>query len=144
MIFIKLIQLASYEKWNKGKTKIIVTDTMIRQDKKTIGFLCPYNQWLKSKMLGVLGSSFLKSKSPYSEYFYNMRDRLLNKDWGIESKNPSDKKKPKAFHQKNAAVRYMIKMFLRDLYVAWRTIEGLPVRSFYEEEYLGKKHNQQK
>jgi hypothetical protein len=32
-------------------------------------------------------------------------------------------------------------IYLRDLYVAWRTLEGLPVRAPYEEEYLGKKHS---
>jgi hypothetical protein len=35
----------------------------------------------------------------------------------------------------------MIKMFVKDLYVAWRTIEGLEVRKPYQEEYLGKVHN---
>ena len=35
----------------------------------------------------------------------------------------------------------MIKMFLKDLYIAWRTLEGLEVRKPYEEEYLNRKHN---
>ena len=43
-------------------------------------------------------------------------------------------------HRDNAARRYMIKMFLKDLYVVWRTVEGLPVRAPYQEEYLGHKH----
>lgn len=43
-------------------------------------------------------------------------------------------------HRDAAAKRYMIKMFLKDLYVAWRTIEGLPVREPYQEDYLGHKH----
>jgi len=110
------------------------------KDKKTKGKKCPYNQFLKSKLLGVLGHSFLMSNSPYREYYDNMKNRLHSKDWGTPSKNPSDPKNPKAFHQHNAANRYMVKMFLKDLYVAWRTLEGLPVRKPYSEEYLGKRH----
>ena len=110
------------------------------KDKKVKGQKCTYNQFLRSKLCGVLGSSFLKSKSPYSEYYYNMKHRLESNDWGMDSKNPTDRKRPKAGHQHKAATRYMVKMFLKDLYVAWRTLEGLPVREPYQEEYIGKKH----
>jgi len=110
------------------------------KDRKVKGQKCPYNQFLRTKLCGVLGSSFLKCNSPYREYYDNMKNRLESKDWGTASKNPTDKKRPKAGHQHKAANRYMIKMFLRDLYIAWRTLEGLPVRPPYSEEYLGKQH----
>ena len=127
----------------KGKgdnKKIIVSDEMVRGDKKTAGFLCPYNQFLKAKMCGVLGAGFLKAESPYREYYDNMKHRLISADWGMESKNPTDPKRPKAGHQHKAANRYMVKMFIKDLYIAWRTLEGLPVREPYQEEYLKKRH----
>ena len=120
--------------------KIVVVDELVRGDKKTPGFLCPFNQFLRAKLCGVLGSSFLKCNSPYREYYDNMKNRLESKDWGMASKNPTDKKRPKAGHQHKAANRYMIKMFLRDLYVAWRTLEKLEVREPYQEEYLKHKH----
>ncbi len=123
------------------KGKIIPTDEMVRGDKKTKGFFCPFNQFLRAKLCGVLGSGFLKANSPYREYYDNMRTRLEAKDWGMEAKHPSDKERPKKFHQHRAANRYMVKMFLRDLYVAWRTLEGLEVREPYQVEYLGKKHD---
>lgn len=44
-------------------------------------------------------------------------------------------------HRHKDAMRYMIKMFLMDLWVAWRTMEGLEVRAPYAEEYLGKVHH---
>lgn len=88
-----------------------------------------YNGFLRSKLLGVLGSSFLKCNSIYRDFYDNYKNRLETKGWG-KSKG----------HRHNAAIRYMIKMFLRDLYVAWRTLEGLPVREPYQEEYLGKRH----
>lgn len=111
------------------------------KDRKVKGQKCCFNQFLRAKLCGVLGSSFLKSNSPYREFYDNMKNRLHSSDWGMESKNPTDKDNPRAGHQHKAATRYMVKMFLRDLYVAWRTLEGLPVRPPYQEEYLGKKHH---
>jgi len=110
------------------------------KDKKKKGEKCCFNQFLRSKLCGVLGSSFLKCNSPYREFYDNMRHRLESEKWGMESKNPSNKDNTRAGHQHKAATRYMIKMFLKDLYVAWRTIEGLEVREPYQAEYLGKKH----
>jgi hypothetical protein len=111
------------------------------KDRKVKGQRCPFNQFLRAKLCGVLGSGFLKANSPYREYYDNMKNRLESEDWGTASKNPTDKKRPKAGHQHKAATRYMVKMFLKDLYVAWRTLEGLPVRPPYHEEYLGKRHS---
>jgi hypothetical protein len=111
------------------------------KDRKKKGEKCPFNQFLRSKLCGVLGSGFLKCNSPYREYYDNMKHRLESENWGTESKNPTDKKRPKAGHQHKAANRYMVKMFLRDLYVAWRTLEGLPIRKPYDEEYLGREHS---
>ena len=110
------------------------------KDRKVKGQKCPYNQFLRAKLCGVLGSGFLKASSPYREYYDNMKHRLESSDWGMESKNPTDKKRPRAGHQHKAATRYMVKMFLRDLYVAWRTLEGLSVREPYQEQYLGHRH----
>lgn len=129
--------------WKKkgGERTLVATEDMIRGDKKVKGFVCPFNSFLKAKLLGVLGSSFLKCGSPYRVYYDNMKHRLESKDWGTASKKPTDPLRPKAGHQHKAANRYMVKQFLKDLYVAWRTVEGLPVRAPYEEEYLGKKHS---
>jgi len=98
--------------------------------KLTKGEKAPYNKWLRTKLCGVLGASFLKSKSPYSEFYYDYKNR-----WVSAEKGKSD------MHRHKAATRYMIKMFLIDLYVFWRTLEGLPVRPPYQEEYLGHKHD---
>jgi len=110
------------------------------KDRKIKGQKCPYNQFLRAKLCGVLGSSFLKCSSPYREHYDNLKHRLESSEWGMASKNPTDPKRPRAGHQHKAATRYMIKMFLRDLYIAWRTLEGLEVRPPYQEEYLGHKH----
>ena len=111
------------------------------KDRKEKGKKCPYNQFLRAKLCGVLGSSFLKCNSPYRSFYDDMKHRLASKDWGTDSKNPTDPKRPKAGHQHKAATRYMVKMFLKDLYVAWRTVEGLTVREPYQDEYLEHKHS---
>jgi len=119
------------------------------KDKKTKGQKCKYNQFLKSKLCGVLGSLFLQCKSvPYTGYYYNRKMRTENsneKVWEISKKGEKAKliawKDATKSHRHNDAIRIMIKMFLIDLYVAWREIEGLPVRKPYAEEYLGREHN---
>jgi hypothetical protein len=156
-------------KWNAKKTEIILSDTMVRQDRRTPGFLCPYNQMLRAKLIGVLGSGMIKAKSPYSKIYYDLHvPEKYRKDKEAMEKRPElagrygrldiseemtieTKKGGKVealpwkdcsdAHRNRAAIRKMIKIFLYDLYIAWRTIEGLPVRNLYEEEYLGKKHS---
>jgi len=128
-------------KWEKVSNGWSFAGLAPGKDRKIKKQKCTFNQFLKAKLLGVLGSSFLMCQSPYSEFYYNMRERLKAENWGIESKRPTDKNNPKALHQHKAAVRYMIKMFLKDVYIAWRNIEGLEVHPSYQEKYLGHKHN---
>jgi len=98
------------------------------QTKKSITF----NPFLKTKLIGVLGSSFLRAgKNTYSKIYADYKNRLAN--------HPAHKEKSKG-HRHNMAIRYMIKRFLVDLYTAWRTIEGLPVALEYSEAKLNIKH----
>lgn len=91
-----------------------------------------FNPFLKTKLVGVLGSSFMRAgDNKYSAIYRDYRNRIDN--------HPAHAEKSKG-HRHNMAIRYMIKIFLTDLYVAWRTIEGLPVSSTYQEAKLGHKH----
>ena len=126
-----------YENQKGEKKGIIVTNEMIRGDRKKAEFVSPYNAWLRSKLLGVLAGGMIKAqngkgKSYALDFYYPYKARLEQEDnWKEESKGHRDK----------AAKRYMIKMFLKDLYVAWRTVEGLTVRPSYQEEYLNHVHS---
>jgi hypothetical protein len=136
-----------------GKKKIIVrTYEMVRGDRLTSGFLSPFSGWMRSQMCGKLGPSFLIHRSEYAiNYYYPLhvplerRSELGPGRLDVEENiyEPSGKmwKDESEGHRAQTANRYMIKMFLRDLYCVWRKIEGLPVRPPYEEEYLGKTHN---
>lgn len=96
-----------------------------------------FNRRLKDKLLGALAPTFLKigakekkagRSHKYSEIYYNYRHRIEN--------SKKHKEKTKA-HQHNMAIRYMIKIFLADLYEAWRPLEGLVVHQPYSEAKLG-------
>jgi hypothetical protein len=122
-----------------GKERLSVkTSDMIRGDKLTPGYLSPYNQRFRAALVGVLASGFIKAKSEYAvEYYYPYKTRLENSENKVNGKPWNEESKG---HRDMAAKRYMIKMFLKDLYVAWRTLEGLAVREPYMEEFLGKRH----
>jgi hypothetical protein len=93
-----------------------------------------FNPFLKTKLVGVLGSSFLKQsavKCPYRKIYDDYKHRLEN--------SPAHVEKSKG-HRHSMAVRYAVKRFLADLYVAWRTLEGLPVANEYSVDKLGIVH----
>ena len=91
-----------------------------------------FKPFIRTKLLGVLGGSFLKAKHPkYSKIYYDARTRYENRPDLAESTKG---------HRHNMAMRYMIKMFLIDLHVEWCKIEGLPVQVPYHEAKLGIKH----
>lgn len=90
-----------------------------------------YNPFLKTKMMGVLAPSFLRTNSPYRLIYDGYRHRL--------EYHPAHKDKVLG-HKHNMALRYMVKMFLRDLWLAWRELEGLPITPDYAESKLGMQH----
>lgn len=99
----------------------------VEQEKDGITF----NPFLKTKLVGVLGSCFIKLGGKYREIYDFYKNRLEN--------HPEHIKKTKG-HRHNMAVRYMIKRFLVDLYSEWRKLEGLPVALEYSEAKLGMHH----
>lgn len=117
-----------------------------------------YNPFLKTKMVGVLSDCMIKSKSPWTEYYYNYKTRKENTKVpkcmrcggnGVYNNAPcyncdgSGKNAPWGKSQKHrdqAARRYMIKMFLMEFWKEWRTLEGLPTPDPYAEAYLGRTH----
>jgi hypothetical protein len=127
-----------------GNVTFEVTDTMIRGDRLTPGFVSPFNKNLRTALVGVLADGFIKQQNSYClDFYYSYKERLEqeeNKVFHVGKEKPW--KDVTKGHRDRAAKRYMIKMFLKDLYAAWREIEGLPVRAPYKEEYLGHKHSE--
>jgi len=140
---------------SKGKKSYVIrTYEMVRGDRRTPGYLSPFNGWLRTQLCGKLGPSFLKCVSEYAVKFYYplhvpvaRRSELgpgrLDVEENICEATGKPWKDEKEGHRANAANRYMVKMFLLDLYLTWRTLEGLPVRKLYSEEYLGRTHHEE-
>ena len=91
-----------------------------------------YNPFLKTKLMGVLAPAFLKANSPYREHY----DRYKHRQESL----PEDVRPKTKLHIHNRSMRYMVKMFLIDFYVASRTLHGLPVSLTYHEGKLGHVH----
>lgn len=104
-----------------------------KQMKGKRGEKLPYNAFLRSKYCGVLGACLLKSGSPWRYYYDNYKKRWEDAGKGV---SPG--------HRHNAAIRYMVKMLLLEIWMEWRKFEGLDTRAPYSEEYLGQhKGNQE-
>lgn len=90
-----------------------------------------YNEKLRTRLLGVLGPSFLKKPGcKYEQIYRNYRHRLDNR---VDTKDYND------LHKHRMAIRYMIKQFVRDMWVTWRALEGYEVSEPYEIAFLGRK-----
>lgn len=83
-----------------------------------------YNPFLHDKILGTIGPNLIRSKSlPYYTTYCNYKHRLeMRPDWKDRTK----------MHRHRAAIRYMMRTFLANLYSAWRELEGLEVHEPYE------------
>lgn len=101
-----------------------------------------YNPWLKTKLMGVLAASFLRSGSPYAEYYKQYRHRIETDPARtmIDTPKHTQGDEWSKLRRHQAACRYMVKMFLVDLYKAWRPLEGLPVAPTYHEAKHGHIH----
>jgi len=113
-----------------GKT--VTADTVFASGKAArpvAGEKLTYNKWLRTKLCGVLGPVLLQLKSPYREYYDNYKNRKASAGWGRSDA-----------HRHAASIRYMIKMLLKDIWLAWREFLKLPIRPSYQEQYLGHTH----
>lgn len=86
-----------------------------------------YDPWLKTKMY-VLGTCLIRSGSEYKSIYEGYKNRLENR---------VDTSEWTKLHKHRASLRFMIKIFLANLWEKWRTLEGLPLNSWYCEEKLG-------
>lgn len=87
-----------------------------------------YNKRVRTTCF-LIGSSFLKSGSPYrAEYDKARTYYAANRpDW-------TD------LRQHRAAMRKMVKLFLQHFWLTWRQLEGLPISKPYVHAKLGHEH----
>lgn len=124
------------EVFGKKKDKdgnIITTTERVRGDRKTAGFLCPYNSYLKMACCGKIATQLIMCKN---EKYYGIYENAKN----FYNTNPAWKDK-NGKHKDMAARRKMMKVFLQDYYAFVRPLYGLEARPPYAEEKMGIKHH---
>lgn len=95
------------------------------RDRGVKGFVLPYNKTLKSA-LHVMADLFIKAQTPvYVDLYYAEKKRQRELHPKPVNGQFTDG------HLHNRAMRKMIKEFLKDLWLNWRTVEGLPVTEKY-------------
>jgi len=81
-------------------------------------------------------------KSQYRREYVKVKAKYLNRS---ELREPIDAKVPGAKQKVQLmALRHTVKRFLADLWVTWRTMEGLPVTKPYAVERLGHRYEEPK
>ena len=118
-----------------------------------------YNPWIRTKLFVLAGCMLKCGSEPYAQIYRDRKHRTeTDPNWAEDVKRAQWEafmaKTPKKLgkdgkplkrgtgkyahklHVHNHCVRIMIKQFLTDMYVVWRTIEGLPVSLPYSEAKL--------
>lgn len=117
-----------------------------------------YNPLLKSKLCGVLADCMIKAglRAEKDEDGNPMVDEDGNKVYVIPTEEENkyvrgyinylnrlnqrtDIKNPTPMHKMNMAKRYMIKLFVEDLWLSWRELEGYEPTLSYREAMLHQK-----
>jgi hypothetical protein len=135
---------------SRRKEHLIEREYTNRNGDKATRLSTTYNPWLRMKLLGGLGPSFLRSASPRRSLYDNYRQRILTDP---DRKKVTVVEWKRAFHAgeevrglwtpgriHKAALRYMVKIFLIDFWTKWRELEGLPVTPSYNEARRGYAH----
>lgn len=106
-----------------------------------------YDPFLKTKLMGVLAASFIRTGSPWREVYDGYKHRLISDparekvtlaEWKKRNKRGEDMSEVWAPGRLDwASKRYMVKMFLLEFWMTWRKMEGLPVSEPYGVARLG-------
>jgi hypothetical protein len=134
---------------SKRKEHLVKREYTTKKKTKAMRDSVTYNPFLKTKLY-VLGGCLIKSgNEKYRKIYDDYKHRLEHHEkYGIandknriaEIREKYDYAYAPKGHRHAMAMRYMIKMFLTDLYNYWRAQEGLPVAPTYSEAKLGKTH----
>lgn len=133
---------------SRRQEHLVERDYTDKNGKEAVKMGVTYNPFLKTKLMGVLGGSFLRSKSPWRTAYDGYKHRIETDpdrrkvpvaQW---KKMPAEEQRacwtPGRIH--TAATRYMVKQFLAELWAKWRAMEGLSVTSTYHEGKQGHIH----
>jgi len=131
----------------RRKEHLIEREYVAKDGKTKKKLSTTFDTWLQSRLLGALGTSLMRTGSPYKRFYDGYKKRKQD-DPNIRHGTLKDKKAdidagldgddiwhPLRIHR--AASRYMVKTFVADFWRRWREIEGLPVVPTYHEAKQG-------
>jgi hypothetical protein len=117
---------------SRRKEHLVERKYINRHGKEATRMGVTYNPWLKTKLLGVLAGSFLRSGSPWRAHYDAYKHRLVS-DPGRQKVTLAEYKRmhaadedtsqvwpPNRIHK--ASSRYMVKMFLAEFWAKWRAL----------------------
>jgi hypothetical protein len=109
-----------------------------------------YEPWLKARLFGAMGASFLRTANcPWHDVYTNYKHRLESSAGRRNLVTLAEYKKahkagdPNAKHMwpplriHLAAMRYMIKCFLAEFWREWRLLEDLPLNPYNPDSRTG-------
>ena len=99
-----------------------------------------YNPDLKTALLGVGATNFIKQGIRRDKESGIITAKGIYANMYMEYKHRKRNQYPERSlaHIDKMSKRWMMRNFVRDLWVAWRTLEGLPVTMPYEQQFLGR------
>jgi hypothetical protein len=147
----------TYSPYLKTKLHVLATSFLRKQDDVYSPIFYDYRTRMQGRreffVRGLKNKQILYKKDPHdSEGLLTLSSTKyeLCKKWREKQKKTPTLAQTKKFvtsniisdnHIKNMSIRYMLKIFLLDLWSKWRELEGLPVSSPYEVEKLGIVHS---
>lgn len=101
-----------------------------------------FNPWLKTKLMGVLANLFVKMGTPKYRAVYDAEKARLevHPKYGTHNDKVKDERGKRITYKgrrNDMAKRKMVKVFLQDLWDAWREILGLPFDPNYTARVWG-------
>lgn len=107
------------------------------KEKKSI----TYNPQLKSILLGVLASCIMRAniRTDKDTGVITVTGEYANAYMDYKNRKRNQFPDYSAAHINKMALNYMMRQFVKNLWIAWREVEGLTVPESYEEKFLGMK-----
>lgn len=126
-----------------GEGHLVPREFKDRSGNIKVANVLSHNRFLKSKLVFVLTASMIKQSARLHKMGIipgPTKYVRIYQDYLHRIKNTPRFAAHKPIHLINMARRYMVKIFLYDLWSNWRELEGLPVTKPYHEAKLGMVH----
>ena len=148
---------ANFNPWRKSKVLKILGESLIKQGDKYYELYCNYKNRKETQMVNPCmccngtgkakrteehqdGNEVVTFDTDVVEYVKVKTETKLVTCWNCNGTGGPAPWGCSKMHRHNAAMRYMVKQFLADLWIAWRHLEGLPITQSYAQRFMPEMH----